>query len=418
MRPLKAPPHPWAIPESPPDDAGLKRKSRRKLWDLARNLHCPLIGTCLEVDELHRVARKARARFDGPLSDYDIHVCFVSNAEEKNALSVATHKALDRKFASHLRRFAGARTVTELAALWEEACARGEVPGALWATLTHPACDEDLRTFVYEEVHMLSHQIGAGQRADLKALTSARAELEHLRHDFDALHSRTRTQLQERDQRIMELENALRESDTERRRGEGQRQALQAMVDDLQASTAHQKVVEARRTAEHATARLLRVERDRDRLQQAWETKLGTRTNPGTGDGDRDLHGAAMEHGFAETLHGCEGCTEETCALSRDLGGRRILCVGGRIEMVEQYRAVVTGLNGRFEHHDGGLEERRQRLEALLSSADAVVCATDCVSHDAYYRLKRFCKAHRKPHVFLQSSGLTSFTRAVEAMAG
>lgn len=412
----KAPPT-VAIPEATPADGGGKRKSRRKLWDLARNLHCPVIGTCLDVDELRRLARKARARFDAPLSEYDIHVCFVSNAEDKNPLSVATHKALDRKFASHLRSFAPARSMPELAALWDEACASGEVPGALWATLTHPACDEDLRTRVYQEVHMLSHQIGAGQRADLQALTSTRAELEHLKRDFDALHARTRTQLQERDRRIMELENALRESETERRRGEGQRQTLQAMVDDLQASTAHQTVLEARRATAHATARLLRVEQDRDRLRQAWETKVNARTNAVAGDGDRDPHGPAMEHCSAETLHGCEGCTEEACALSRDLGGRRILCVGGRIKLVEQYRAVVTGLNGRFEHHDGGLEERRQRLEALLSSADAVVCATDCVSHDAYHRLKRFCKAHRKPHVFLQSSGLTSFTRAVEAMA-
>ncbi len=402
-------------PRSPSPEATTRRKSRRKLWDLARNLHCPVIGTCLDVEELRRLARKARARFDAPLGDYDIHVCFVSNAQDKNPLSVAAHKALDRKFASHLRRFAAARSSDELAVLWGEACARGEVPGAMWATLTHAACDEALRIRVYEEIHMLSHQIGAGQRADLKALTAAHAELEKLRRDFDALHARTRTQLQERDQRILELENALRESEAERRRGEGRGRALQAEMDELRTSASHQAVVEARRTAAHATSRLARAERDRDHWQRAWAAVTGD--HGGAGGRHGDGHDDAPGQWPAEAMAACEGCTAEGCALAPDLGGRRILCVGGRVKLVEQYRAVVTGLNGRFEHHDGGLEERRQRLEALLSSADAVVCATDCVSHDAYYRLKRFCKAHSKPHVFLQSSGLTSFTRAVEAMA-
>jgi hypothetical protein len=79
---------------------------------------------------------------------------------------------------------------------------------------------------------------------------------------------------------------------------------------------------------------------------------------------------------------------------------------------------MVTRCNGRFEHYDGGVEDNRQRLDSLLSSADAVVCATDSVSHDAYYRLKRFCKRHAKPHVFVRGSGISSFTRALYSMTG
>jgi hypothetical protein len=53
----------------------------------------------------------------------------------------------------------------------------------------------------------------------------------------------------------------------------------------------------------------------------------------------------------------------------------------------------------------------------MLAAADAVVCPADCVSHDAYYRVKRFCKRHGKPCVLLNGSGLSAFARALERVA-
>lgn len=54
----------------------------------------------------------------------------------------------------------------------------------------------------------------------------------------------------------------------------------------------------------------------------------------------------------------------------------------------------------------------------MLASADAILCATDYVSHSAYYRTKRFCKRLDKPHVLLGNSGLSAFARALERVAG
>lgn len=58
-----------------------------------------------------------------------------------------------------------------------------------------------------------------------------------------------------------------------------------------------------------------------------------------------------------------------------------------------------------------------QRLNALLSSADVVICAIDCVSPDAYNRSKRFHKRFAKPCVLLRSSGVSTFARALEQVA-
>ncbi len=211
------------------------KKTRRKLWELPENLHCPVIGTCLEVNELRQIARRCGYAYQAPPTDYDLHVSFVSLAQHRNALSLAAHKALDKRYAGTIRRYARARSATELGVLWSQALARGDVPGALWAIVTHPRQDAELLRRVREQVHMLSHQIGAGQRADLQRLTEAEAELQTLRHDFDQLLQRSRLQLDERERRICELETANQEAAMAQHRLAAREQTLRSRLDALQA---------------------------------------------------------------------------------------------------------------------------------------------------------------------------------------
>jgi hypothetical protein len=392
------------------------QKSRRKLWQLAHKLHCPVIGTCLDADELRRIARKAGAQANGELSDYDVHVSFVASADGKNRLSIATHKALERKFARQVKQFSRVKHADELATAWADGLARGDVPGAMWATLTHPLCDDALKSRVFEAVHMLSHQIGAGQRADLKRLSEVEHQLQTLQRDFDSAQKRLRRQLEAREQRIAELDRELATAQQERRLLQASQSQMQhdlaalratatpGEVDRLAAElfTSERAVAALRQQAEALEAALASAERKLAQAQAA-ETETAEAC-------------AAMERFITQSLEICDNCAAADACGDPDLGGRRILCVGGRNQMIEHYRELVTRCNGRFEHYDGGKEDNRQRLDALLSSADAVVCATDSVSHDAYYRLKRFCKRTETPHVFLRSSGISSFARALYGM--
>ncbi|HSO81580.1 hypothetical protein [Thiocapsa sp.] len=133
----------------------LKTTGRRKLWDIPHKYHCPIIGTCLTVDELRRIAERTAQRPDTPFSAFDIHVSFVAAAAEKNPLSLATHKTLEKKFTTSVRRYAKARDADALLVLWSESLATGEVPGGLWALMTHPRADHRVMTHAYEEIHML-----------------------------------------------------------------------------------------------------------------------------------------------------------------------------------------------------------------------------------------------------------------------
>ncbi|MBK1644154.1 hypothetical protein CKO25_05700 [Thiocapsa imhoffii] len=397
----------------------LRDRGRRKLWDIPHKYHCPIIGTCLSVEELRRLAERHAYPPHAKLSDFDLHISFVAAAETKNPLAIATHKALEKRYASCIRRFSRARDPAGLMPLWEEALATGEAPAALWALMTHPRANLVVLTRAYEDIHMLSHQIGAGQRADLKRLTETRGRLERLQADFDDLFERTQRRTEEREAHIRNLEHALGERERDcadlrvretRLRDaleQGQTQRLQARIEALDTDL------------KRLRGELERTRAERDALQvQCTETRDEANAAVAlhqTAEAERRALERMLETLLAEDQ--CPGCPASGCRHDQDLGGRRVLCVGGRQQLVEQYRAMVASCNGRFEHHDGGLEDNQRRLETMLAAADIVVCATDYVSHGAYHRTKRFCKRHDKPHLLLGRSGLSAFAHALSRIS-
>ena len=75
--------------------------------------------------------------------------------------------------------------------------------------------------------------------------------------------------------------------------------------------------------------------------------------------------------------------------------------------------AGAYDLGIRLIHHDGGVEESLSRLPDMINGADAVICPTDCVSHSAYYQLKRHCKRSGKPCLLFKGSGISGFAAAL-----
>lgn len=395
---------------------------RRKLWELSHRQHCPVVGTCLSMDELRRLARRAGLD-EKPISDYSLHAYAVGQVQERSEFSKIIQRELDRRFAPIIKRFAAQREAAGLLALWRDAMAAGEVAGALWAAITHPACDEVIDKAIYGEIHMLSHQVGGGHRADLKRLASIEIELatnigqsKRDRERAARRQSELESHLRDRDAQLADFRRAASELDEVRRR-------LAAEVSDLQCSRGAD--AEWRRRAEAAERKLEAQRGERLGLQRRFDAA------------EAELHEMRIELASSEgtltelagfvrrqdgnsppcgVLSDCEVCPGGPAAAR--LSGRCLLCIGGRENLVSHYRGLVEGLGGRFLHHDGGIEDNPKRLEATLASADAVVCQAGCVSHTAYWKLKEYCKRHNKPCVYLKRSGVTSFARGVELLVG
>src|SRR5262247_3968603 len=144
-------------------------RQRTRIGDLHHSLHCSIVGTCLTTGELRRLLLRLNVEGASSADDHGAHQLGVLIAGEPKA---AKHlqKLLDRAHRLAINQFAKADGEVALAALWDDAVKRGDIPGAYWAVLTHPAATDALVKRVFGEVHMLSHLVGAANRADIRRL--------------------------------------------------------------------------------------------------------------------------------------------------------------------------------------------------------------------------------------------------------
>lgn len=402
------------VPEQGGESATPRPKPprRRKLWELESKYLCPVVGTCLALEEIKRIARR-----DGFLGsdfdDYRLHVEAVSVSGNRNSTSEALHRTLERKHQRVVKDFDRARDDAALTEMWRQYLARGEVAGSLWAVMTHKAAGPETRARAYADVHMLSHQVGAGQAADSRRLAFLEGEVERLRRQARQDAERVARELTERAARIRALE-------VERQRQRLDQQALSELRRRLAELESGQAMVAMGR-------RLLRLEAANGELREqagrlpGADTRLReTREELNRLRDERDVlnfERDALERLLLAEAPSKPDCAGQCASCPENLRDRCVLCVGGRTTLLPQYRQLAARLGVRLIHHDGGREEALSRLPELLAASDAVICPTDCVSHPAYYQVKKHCKQVGKPCVLTRNSGLAGFAAALERLA-
>ncbi len=423
--------------------------TRRTLWDNA-DYACPIVGTCLTMAELRRLCRKCGDAVSEDASDYEAHVFLVGQAKVAGG-GPAKHlqRFLDKKFRKDLRAFLRVDDPAQLRRMWRERADAGDVPGPFWALMSHPTVPEALLREVYGEVHMLSHRVGAANRADLSRL----ARLE---------------------ERLAETEAALEESKAVLRQAvsvwKGRcREAMEGLADErVKRQSAERERISLREAIENSAVAAVRRDRDilRDQLAEtaarleATEAEAGrqalalervhaelscARQDLADRDGEVEAleaslfaalgdaaaaHAAHAEHhrdeldapgGHAPCACREQGLPEGSCGGDcpcrtqnpTGLAGKRVLYVGGRCSLVSHYKLLASKFGCELMHHDGGREQSAHRLWELLGAADAVVCPVDCVSHEACALVKQACKGCLKPLVLARSSGLSSLARSL-----
>lgn len=364
---------------------------RTKLWELAEALHCSIIGTCFSTAELRRVLAKSNLESLGK-SEHELHHQGVTLAGKQGLPSKLLHKALDERHRLAIKSFDHARTEDEVRGLWAEARAQGDIPGAYWAALTHPATTARLVREVFGEVHMLSHLVGAANRADIRRLSALEAETAALEDKVERQQQRLHEIITERDTRIAELNALVAAKVTEQVAASPDSDALAGLVADLQrrldASTRRQALLEERSAQDRAA---LAMEREKRGAAEARAAALGEEL-------------AALEASLAPL--------SEAPAVPT-LDGLAILYVGGQPGLIGHLRAAAERAGARFEHHDGGIDERSGLLPGQVGRADLVLFPVDCISHEAALAVKRLCRQAAKRFLPLRSAGLASFVAAL-----
>lgn len=384
---------------------------RRRLWELSSHTHCPLIGVCLPMPVLRRLIGKALGQ-SLVADDYAFHVAAVAECSRRKPVSEALQRELDRRYAPTLRRFAQAKTQNELAALWNDALKGTSVAGALWATLSHGRCDELLRERVCSDIHMLQHQVGAANRADLQRLDQLQ--------DGHATLAREMAALRERHARIF----ASHAADVERINAELMQGRARLIARDTALAAARDDLAGLRTVLPDLQERLdlvRRVELQRHRIHELEgnRTALQQRAEREAARADtleRQL-AALREHVGAAPVSACGGAVGPEQPALNELRDKAVLCVGGRTASVPTYRQLIEYTGGRFSHHDGGEEDSASQLEASLAAADLVICQTGCISHGAYWRVKDHCKRTGKRCLFVDRPSASSLARCLRNIA-
>jgi hypothetical protein len=327
--------------------------------------------------------------------DHDLHRTAVTLAARHDEPARQLHKALDRRHKLAVSQFDRASTEDALRALWRDAVQRGDIPGAYWATLTHPLTNQAIIREAFGEVHMLSHLVGSANRADIRRLCLLEADKATLEAKIErqqlALHEAVVT----RDTQIRDLRQALAQRiATEPLSEDGA--ALRGLIGDL----------ERRLAAE--TRRRTAVE---DRLVAA-QTELGR---------ERAARIRAERHGDAarQELDAIEASlllpADPDTAPTVQLNGLVVLYVGGRPNQTASMRAATERLGATFLHHDGGVENHPTLLPGLTSRSDVVFFPVDCISHDAANAVKALCRQANKRFIPLRSASVTSLLAALQA---
>lgn len=353
-----------------------------------------------------------------PGSDYQLHRYFVAGARTDSVMTRQVQKTLDKRFSRSVGCFARAKCGDELAQLWNEAVVHGDIAGPYWAVMTHPVVSSELSTQAHGEVHMLSHISGASNRARLKRLEVVERDRDQLRQALSRARAKNMRLAVTCEQQAKTLERQrVRLAETERAL-EGGRARVVALEQGEELARLRRELAIARQEARQQLARAGEAERsvkhwsgfaeEFRRRCQMLESEL-EECSAVRGSLQGELEGALKVQCAAQRAapEGSVDCTV-------DLGGRCVLYLGGRANLVPHLRVLVEERKGRFLHNDGGPSEGCPRLVGHLSKADAVLCPVDCVSHDACLRAKQFCKRTGKPIVMLRNSGLSTFTRALQ----
>lgn len=394
----------------------LKGSKRYKLWELPDMFHCSILGTCLTMQELRQIARKANISVTD-MGDYDLHGMFVRNLSNNSAASKMVNKYLDKKYRRQLSQYAKAKDEAAYLQLWKQALHSGEVAGAYWALATHPdTCSADLLNHVYGEIHMLSHIQGGSVRVDMQAFHQLRQRNHELEEQLLQKTENTHKRISSKNQETQQLQTEILQLKQENRALPD----LQKELDDIRANPLNTqlqvKLDKLEASYQHVLGRLEKTQKEVERQQEQIADITDRNHTLERGKQDLEIAAAntAQDSGTDTVADNCQGCLHE----NTDLCGQCVLYVGGRNGQHSHFRDLVRQCNGQFMYHDGGREDAFQQLASSVSKADVVLCPLDCISHNAMNIVRQHCNNHDKKIIFIPHASLSSFTKGLDEVMG
>jgi len=374
-----------------------KRRQCYKLSELPPAYHCSLVGTCFSMPELQKLIHRFQLGTDD-MSEYDQHHALVQVIGRDTQISKYLNKYLNKKYAVALKHYRKITCEKQLLSAWRQDLAQGQYIGAFWATMSHPLAQDPLWYCAHGDIHMLSHQVAQKKFTDVHLIQQLQDENSTLQAHTERLHrqlnkhTQRHTTLEATNQRLLaELDRIKQDNKRLREHPPATPEHKDvAAISVLQ--NRHQQLYQQYRQAQQTVT-------EHEQTQQVLQTQ------------NRHIQNEcnALENQLQRVLS-----YQKSYQPANDAQGYKVLYVGGRVSNCAHMRHLVEQENGKFQHHDGGLEENTANLDGLLCHADFIMCPIDCISHDACLKVKKYCKRYAKPFIPLRNSGLSSFSAGLE----
>jgi len=383
------------------DVASPQTPRRSRIWELAETLHCSIVGTCLSNAELRHALARLGVNGIEAADDHELHVVGVMLAGRRDAGAKLLQRALDRRHAVAIKQYAKARDEDALRQLWDASMRSGDIPGAYWALLSHAAATEAIVKKAFQDVHMLSHLVGAANRADIRRLRQLEEEKGALTEKLYRQQQQLRDGFTSRDETIRQLNKLLADHHSA---GEPAANPADCREED----GARRVIADLNRKLGQETTRRERLEQRLNAMSDGMRTLEASFQAV---QGERDALRREIESLEDHIVGLLQPATGGEAAL--DLSTRTILYVGGRPNQIPQLKALVERTGARFLHHDGGIEHSSSLLPGLISRADVLLFPIDCISHDAVATLKRLCRQLEKPYLPLRAASLATLASSL-----
>lgn len=394
-------------------ESALKKKPvRTKLWQLDHNYHCAVIGTCLTMAEVKKLLNSFHVDCKR-INAYDIHTTIVTMIAYNDFRSKKVQNYLDKKFSTVIQK-TKKMDAQELRTEWKSVLNTGDLVGTFWAVMSHPLTDEKMKRDFYGDIHMLSHLSGASNRVDLKRLSQLEKERIGISKEINFEQSRTNKLTADNLCLNTKVKN-LKDKST----------GLTHQIAALEKSNT--KLMDSQNVKEHQLLnqqveklkKTIIAQENEIRKQQSNKTQLDnlvTQLKHQQLRNESEISIYQEEAEYLQYLLSQQNKHDDCQFKKQGLCGRCVLYVGGKKNLIPHYRELVEEKAGVFLHHDGGQEKNTQALSQMLTRADVVIFPSDCISHEAYWKIKRSCKKQQKPFEYLNSPGLYSLSSMLDKL--
>lgn len=391
-------------------DNRLRSRSGKKIWEIDLLYHCPILGTCMPIDVLKNILRENNVNIEKYASNYTIHGLGVGSLKEKNAVSASVQKYLENHYQSFMLNIYKESSEKKINEKWENGIENGDFAGIFWAIISHPNLSETFKKEINGDLHILSHE-------GLFALNKEKKDNAKLMESIIALEEKKDYYRDRILQLEVELENFKNNNNELAHKLEKEKERSISLLKERDASLKidyRSEFEKERVKLNHSRSFNQKIIAELKDLKN-YTTQIAESLNEKTMEcfylEKTIIDMKKQEEMSSEKINCDQQC--ENCRYS-SIEGQKIVYVGGLNSSVENCKWIVEKNGGKFAHHDGGLENAASRLSQQLLSADYVFCPVDNISHDASNTVKKICKKHKIKHVFLKSSGFSSFVRVLE----